>query len=128
MNYKTKDAFRDYFVNANPPIAYRFIMRLTERKFTLAELRLCLSQCARNLPARYHHPAIRKMKYLQRRSVRHLLYRFPKPAFVEAVYMPSERRQTVCISTQAGCAVDFQFCLTAQLGLIRNLSAGEIIA
>jgi 23S rRNA (adenine2503-C2)-methyltransferase len=37
-----------------------------------------------------------------------------KPASVEAVYMPSEGRQTICISTQAGCAVDCHFCLTAQ--------------
>jgi 23S rRNA (adenine2503-C2)-methyltransferase len=50
------------------------------------------------------------------------------PAAVEAVFMPSEGRQTICISTQAGCAVDCQFCLTAQLGLIRNLTAGEIVA
>jgi 23S rRNA (adenine2503-C2)-methyltransferase len=50
-----------------------------------------------------------------------------KPAQIEAVYMPQEGRQTICISTQAGCAVDCHFCLTAQLGLIRNLSAGEII-
>src|SRR6266404_5118044 len=50
-----------------------------------------------------------------------------KPAAVEAVFMPSEGRQTICISTQAGCAVDCQFCLTAQLGLIRNLTAGEML-
>jgi 23S rRNA (adenine2503-C2)-methyltransferase len=50
-----------------------------------------------------------------------------KPASVEAVFMPSEGRQTICISTQAGCAVDCHFCLTAQLGLIRNLTAGEIL-
>ena len=50
------------------------------------------------------------------------------PASVEAVFMPSEGRQTICISTQAGCAVDCHFCLTAQLGLIRNLTAGEILA
>ena len=54
--------------------------------------------------------------------------RLPKPASVEAVFMPSEERQTICISTQAGCAVDCHFCLTAQLGLIRNLTAGEILA
>jgi 23S rRNA (adenine2503-C2)-methyltransferase len=54
--------------------------------------------------------------------------RLQKPALVEAVFMPSEGRQTICISTQAGCAVDCHFCLTAQLGLIRNLSAGEILA
>jgi 23S rRNA (adenine2503-C2)-methyltransferase len=51
-----------------------------------------------------------------------------KTAAVEAVFMPSEGRQTICISTQAGCAVDCQFCLTAQLGLIRNLTTGEILA
>ena len=50
-----------------------------------------------------------------------------KETSVEAVFMPSEGRQTICISTQAGCAVDCQFCLTAQLGLIRNLTAGEIL-
>ena len=54
--------------------------------------------------------------------------RSQKPTSVEAVFMPSEGRQTICISTQAGCAVDCHFCLTAQLGLIRNLSAGEILA
>lgn len=50
------------------------------------------------------------------------------PASVEAVFMPSEGRQTICVSMQAGCAVNCQFCLTAQLGLIRNLTAGEIVA
>src|SRR5260370_40982735 len=42
--------------------------------------------------------------------------------------MPSIGRQTICISTQAGCAVDCQFCLTAQLGLIRNLTPAGILA
>ena len=49
------------------------------------------------------------------------------PATIETVFMPEVKRQTICISTQAGCAVDCHFCLTATLGLIRNLSAGEII-
>jgi 23S rRNA (adenine2503-C2)-methyltransferase len=50
-----------------------------------------------------------------------------KPATIETVFMPEENRQTICISTQAGCAVDCHFCLTATLGLIRNLTAGEMI-
>src|SRR6266851_2319936 len=50
-----------------------------------------------------------------------------KPASVESVFMPSDGRQTICISTQAGCAVDCHFCLTAQLGLIRNLTPAEIL-
>jgi 23S rRNA (adenine2503-C2)-methyltransferase len=36
------------------------------------------------------------------------------------------RRATICISSQIGCAVNCQFCLTAKLGIIRNLTAGEI--
>jgi len=50
-----------------------------------------------------------------------------KAANIETVFMPEESRQTICISTQAGCAVECQFCLTATLGLTRNLTAGEIV-
>lgn len=49
---------------------------------------------------------------------------------VEAVFIPNasaEGRNTLCISSQVGCAVDCQFCLTASLGLVRNLGAGEIV-
>jgi len=41
--------------------------------------------------------------------------------------MPEEGRDTVCISTQVGCSVDCKFCLTALMGLERNLTAGEIV-
>ncbi len=47
---------------------------------------------------------------------------------VETVFMPEEGRDTICISSQVGCPVDCQFCLTALMGLERNLSAGEIVA
>jgi 23S rRNA (adenine2503-C2)-methyltransferase len=50
-----------------------------------------------------------------------------QPPYVETVFMPEEHRQTICISTQAGCAVDCRFCLTARLGLVGNLLAGEMI-
>jgi len=49
---------------------------------------------------------------------------------VETVWMPNERdgttRSTVCLSTQVGCPVNCGFCLTALMGLERNLTAGEI--
>lgn len=41
--------------------------------------------------------------------------------------MPEENRHTVCISSQVGCPVDCKFCLTALMGLERNLTAGEIV-
>lgn len=46
---------------------------------------------------------------------------------VEAVFMPEEDRDTLCISSQVGCPVDCKFCLTALMGLERNLTAGEIV-
>jgi 23S rRNA (adenine2503-C2)-methyltransferase len=46
---------------------------------------------------------------------------------VEAVWMPEDGRDTLCLSTQVGCPVDCKFCLTALMGLERNLTAGEIV-
>src|SRR4030066_1096343 len=46
---------------------------------------------------------------------------------VEAVLMRYEKRRTLCISTQAGCAMGCVFCATGQMGFRRNLSSGEIV-
>ncbi len=47
--------------------------------------------------------------------------------FIETVLIPSSKRQSICISTQVGCAMGCKFCSTAKMGFIRNLSVGEII-
>jgi 23S rRNA (adenine2503-C2)-methyltransferase len=47
---------------------------------------------------------------------------------IESVYMPSPERKTLCVSTQVGCAMGCRFCATATLGLMRNLTASEIVA
>ena len=46
---------------------------------------------------------------------------------VETVFIPEESRGTLCISTQAGCAVNCRFCSTGKQGFNRNLTVGEII-
>ncbi len=46
---------------------------------------------------------------------------------IETVFIPEEKRGTLCISTQAGCAVNCRFCSTGKQGFSRNLSVGEII-
>lgn len=46
---------------------------------------------------------------------------------IEAVFIPDTPSQTFCISTQVGCAMGCGFCLTASMGLVRNLTAGEIV-
>jgi len=46
---------------------------------------------------------------------------------VEAVFIPEDSRGTLCVSSQAGCTLDCQFCSTGKQGFNRNLTAGEII-
>ncbi len=60
-------------------------------------------------------------------GTRRYLLRLQDSRTVEAVLMPEEGRDTICLSTQVGCPVDCKFCLTALMGLERNLTAGEIV-
>ncbi len=46
---------------------------------------------------------------------------------IETVLMRYERRATVCVSSQAGCAMACSFCATGQMGFARHLSVGEIV-
>ncbi|MEN9936524.1 MAG: hypothetical protein RLZZ387_3103 [Chloroflexota bacterium] len=58
---------------------------------------------------------------------RKALFRLDGGVVVESVLMVYPDRATVCVSTQAGCAMDCSFCATGRLGLLRNLQPGEII-
>lgn len=58
---------------------------------------------------------------------RKALFRLPDGAILETVLMVYPDRATVCVSTQAGCAMGCVFCATGKLGLLRNLSSGEIV-
>jgi 23S rRNA (adenine2503-C2)-methyltransferase len=60
-------------------------------------------------------------------GTRRYLLRLEDQRTVETVLMPEDTRDTVCISTQVGCPVDCKFCMTALMGLERNLTAGEIV-
>jgi len=60
-------------------------------------------------------------------GTRRYLVRLHDAEMAETVLIPEENRNTVCISSQIGCALACTFCLTGQLGLIRNLSPGEIV-
>jgi len=60
-------------------------------------------------------------------GTRRYLLRLSDGRTIEAVLMPEEARDTICISTQVGCPVDCKFCMTALMGLERNLTAGEIV-
>ena len=55
------------------------------------------------------------------------LFRLDDGATVESVYIPEDRRRTICISTQAGCPLKCTFCLTGISGYKRNLKPWEIL-
>lgn len=47
---------------------------------------------------------------------------------IETVYLPSETGYTLCISSQVGCVLGCRFCATGAMGIVRNLSSGEIVS
>jgi 23S rRNA (adenine2503-C2)-methyltransferase len=54
------------------------------------------------------------------------LFEFADGERVESVWLRSADRRTVCVSTQAGCSLNCEFCRTGEMGFARNLTAGEI--
>jgi len=136
---KSKDELREFCAGLGEP-AYRggqiYHALYAERNFDVTRITNLPAALRERLAtdARITLPSVRQRYTSQDGSVRYLFSLPPldekssRPASVEAVFMPGEERQTICVSTQAGCAVDCQFCLTAQLGLIRNLTAGEILS
>lgn len=62
-----------------------------------------------------------------RRDAEKFLFRLADGLTIESVLMREGNRHTLCISSQVGCPVDCKFCATGKMGLLRNLSAGEIV-
>ncbi|MGH9805380.1 MAG: 23S rRNA (adenine(2503)-C(2))-methyltransferase RlmN [Candidatus Acidiferrales bacterium] len=99
-----------------------------ERRFDFAQI----TNLPRALRERLERDAVVGLPRIEKRfassdgTVRYLL-RLDDARTVETVWMPEADRQTLCLSTQAGCAVMCRFCATGRLGLLRNLSAAEII-
>jgi 23S rRNA (adenine2503-C2)-methyltransferase len=67
-------------------------------------------------------------RFDSRDGTRRYLVRLADGEFAETVFIPEQHRNTICISSQIGCALACTFCLTGQLGLTRNLTAGEIVS
>ncbi len=91
-----------------------------------------MTDLARSFRARlsdYHHiglPEIHRKTESGDGTCKYL-FRLEDGQFIEAVHIPDEERNTLCISSQVGCAVGCTFCMTAQMGFQRNLRAGEIV-
>lgn len=70
-----------------------------------------------------HSPLIESSKD----GTRKFLFQLGDGPFIESVLIPDKTRLTLCLSTQAGCAMGCRFCLTGKNGLKRNLATAEII-
>ena len=66
-------------------------------------------------------------RYISEDGTRRYLMKTHDNLPVETVFIPEERRDTICFSSQSGCPLQCTFCLTAQLGLLRSLTSGEIV-
>lgn len=86
-------------------------------------LREELGQAAALLP---FHPAARQNS--SDGQTQKVLFQLGDGHYIETVLMGYHKRRTICVSTQAGCAMGCVFCATGQMGFMRNLSVGEIVA
>jgi 23S rRNA (adenine2503-C2)-methyltransferase len=75
--------------------------------------------------ARISRPQIVKIQESEDGTKKALL-RLEDGLFIESVLIPGKNNWTICVSTQAGCAMDCKFCLTARQGFKRNLNPSEI--
>ena len=66
-------------------------------------------------------------RYISEDGTRRYLMKTHDSLPVETVFIPEDHRDTICFSSQSGCPLLCSFCLTAQLGLLRSLTAGEIV-
>ena len=66
-------------------------------------------------------------RYVSEDGTRRYLMKTQDGQPVETVFIPTENRDTICFSSQSGCPLQCTFCLTAKLGLLRSLTAGEIV-
>jgi 23S rRNA (adenine2503-C2)-methyltransferase len=72
------------------------------------------------------YPEVRHV-FVSKDNSRRYLMELPAGHKVESVFIPEERRDTFCISTQVGCAVGCLFCVTGKLQMRHNLAPGEIV-
>ena len=87
-----------------------------------AELRAGLARTFR-----LEEPEVERVSRSQDGTAKHL-WRLPDGELVESVLIPAGDRLTLCISSQAGCAMGCTFCATGWSGFSRQLTAGEIVA
>jgi len=112
--YRARQIYRQLYVNLATDPAAMTDLPLALRERLAAETRIGTLQLVR-------------LQTADDGLTRKALFQLPGGEVVESVLMIYPDRATACISTQAGCAMGCVFCATGRLGLLRNLSPGQII-
>lgn len=112
--YRARQIFRQLYVNlADSPVG------MTDLPLALRERLVAETRAGALTPDH--------IQMADNGLTRKALFRLAGGAMAEGVLMIYPDRATVCVSTQAGCAMGCVFCATGTLGLLRNLSPGEIV-
>ena len=91
-----------------------------------------MTDLSKSFREKLNEVSVHPLKMLNReeslsKQTRKFLFEVSGGKMIESVLMEEGRRITVCLSTQVGCAVDCDFCATAKMGFVKNLTAGEIV-
>jgi 23S rRNA (adenine2503-C2)-methyltransferase len=105
---------------------FQWLYQRRAREF--AEMTSISKAMRAKLAGRFHLGEFERVSTLESMDgSRKYVFRLADGLEIETVCMPGESHTTLCVSTQVGCAMGCDFCMTARMGLLRNLSAGEIV-
>ncbi|HZS46741.1 MAG TPA: 23S rRNA (adenine(2503)-C(2))-methyltransferase RlmN [Blastocatellia bacterium] len=131
MQGLTKDALKEVAKSLGQPSfrATQLFSSIYRRRITAFEEMTDLPKALRErLAAEYRSSAVTVAKvFTSTDGTRRYLFDVDGNQQIESVWIPEEHRDTICISSQAGCPLACDFCMTGVIGLKRNLTAGEIV-
>jgi 23S rRNA (adenine2503-C2)-methyltransferase len=127
-----RDVLSDYFSDRGlrPYRVDQVLKRLYEHRVLSVDEITELSKAERRALVdafRFTSPQMARVQVSEDGTTKHL-WRLEDGELIESVLIPAEDRLTLCISSQAGCAMACTFCATGWSGYRRNLTAGEIVA
>jgi 23S rRNA (adenine2503-C2)-methyltransferase len=128
----TQDELREFMValDEKPYRALQLYDAIYRRRITSFDAMTDLPKTLRRILEDYAVVTRTRVdsEFLSSDGTRRFLLRLADESEVESVFMPEERRDTICISSQVGCPLACTFCMTGVLGLKRNMTAGEIVS
>lgn len=129
---KTREEINELFSSLGEP-AYRadqvwegFYVHLAQNPEDISTLSKSLRVRLKEFLSFSHLTPVTRLESKDKLTVK-TLFQMPDGKVIESVLMRYDERNTLCISSQSGCAMGCVFCATGQMGFARNLSSGEII-